>query len=317
MRTADIDIRVGTPEFDLHPPLRDSGWFNEETHFEISLPIEDDPLAIQSALWLGMIPPTVQESGESSEFEPTTRSKSKRKTNQMTGPIHPSPSTLKTSHHSELDIEAWQRTVMASTVALKYLRSGILLRHSMPEKKFDISSIQTETKSDKQFMRFQSQRLRRDHCRRWDGGSKSYDYIDAHSLSNLPSEETIAQMMHTTLLEKVTDLRKAPVVDPYVGPAILRGRAAAVFFHEILGHRAEGHRQKDDTEGQTLTDKVNESIFPKFITVIDDPTLQNWEGLDLNGYYRVDDEGVEAQKVVVVEDGILRNFLMSRSPIED
>ena len=144
---------------------------------------------------------------------------------------------------------------------------------------------------------------------------KSYDYIDAHSLDNLPSVETITQMMHSTA-QKVTDLRNAPVVDPYVGPAILRGRAAAVFFHEILGHRAEGHRQKDDTEGQTLTDKVNEVIFPDFITVVDDPTLQNWNGLDLNGYYRVDDEGVEAQKVVVVEDGVLRNFLMSRSPIE-
>ena len=144
---------------------------------------------------------------------------------------------------------------------------------------------------------------------------KSYDYIDAHSLDNLPSEEVIAEMMRVTA-QKVTDLRKAPVVDPYVGPAILRGRAAAVFFHEILGHRAEGHRQKDDSEGQTLTDKVDQSIFPSFISVIDDPTLQNWSGLDLNGYYRVDDEGVEAQKVVVVEDGVLRNFLMSRSPIE-
>ena len=63
---------------------------------------------------------------------------------------------------------------------------------------------------------------------------------------------------------KLLALRAAPVVEPYVGPAILRGRAAAVFFHEILGHRIEGHRQKDEQEGQTLAGKVGEQIFLPF-----------------------------------------------------
>ena len=60
------------------------------------------------------------------------------------------------------------------------------------------------------------------------------------------------------------------------GPAILRGRAAGVFFHEVLGHRAEGHRQKDEDEGQTLTDMVGKRVFPSFISVYDDPTLTDW-----------------------------------------
>ncbi len=52
------------------------------------------------------------------------------------------------------------------------------------------------------------------------------------------------------------DLLKAPPADPFVGPAILSGRAAGVFFHEIFGHRVEGHRQKDENEGQTFTKSV-------------------------------------------------------------
>jgi predicted Zn-dependent protease len=114
----------------------------------------------------------------------------------------------------------------------------------------------------------------------------------------------------------VTALRAAPVVDPYVGPAILRGRAAAVFFHEILGHRAEGHRQKDEEEGQTLRDKVGERIFPPFLSVVDDPTLRRIGAVDLSGHYRFDDEGVAAERVTLVEDGVYKGFLMSRAPIE-
>ena len=112
-------------------------------------------------------------------------------------------------------------------------------------------------------------------------------------------------------------LRSAPAAEPYAGPAMLSGRAAAVFFHEVLGHRLEGHRQRDENEGQTFTKKVNQLVLPAFLSVIDDPTLQELNGTKLAGYYDFDDEGVPAQRVVAVENGILRNFLMSRMPIKN
>jgi predicted Zn-dependent protease len=110
-------------------------------------------------------------------------------------------------------------------------------------------------------------------------------------------------------------LLTAPVVDPYVGPAILSGRAAAVLFHEIFGHRIEGHRQKDEAEGQTFTKSVGTKILPEFLSVTFDPTRRNLNGTDLNGWYQFDDEGVKAQRVGVVENGVLKTFLMSRSPV--
>src|SRR5204863_9969715 len=99
-------------------------------------------------------------------------------------------------------------------------------------------------------------------------------------------------------------------------PAIFSGRASGVFFHEIFGHRIEGHRQKDEAEGQTFTKSVVEKILPEFLSVTFDPTRKQAAGVDLNGWYKYDDEGVLGKPVKAVENGVLRSFLMSRSPIE-
>jgi predicted Zn-dependent protease len=112
-------------------------------------------------------------------------------------------------------------------------------------------------------------------------------------------------------------LRAAPVAEPYDGPALLSGRAAAVFFHEVLGHRLEGHRQRDEEEGQTFTKKVGQEVLPKFLSVMDDPTLHELDGVKLSGTYEFDSEGTPAQRVEVIENGILKNFLMSRMPIKN
>jgi predicted Zn-dependent protease len=117
------------------------------------------------------------------------------------------------------------------------------------------------------------------------------------------------------LQKEMEGLAKAPLVEPFAGPAMLTGRAAAVFFHEVFGHRSEGFRQKDISEGQTFARKVGEQILPEFISIVDDPTLPRLGSTVLLGNYPFDDEGVTAQRVTLVERGILRNFEMSRQPI--
>ncbi len=111
-------------------------------------------------------------------------------------------------------------------------------------------------------------------------------------------------------------MRQAPVIEPYVGPALLSGEASGVFFHEIFGHRVEGHRQKKESEGQTFKKKEGEEVLPVHMSVTFDPTLKSFSGIDLNGHYVFDDEGVRGNKVGVVENGVLRDFLMSRTPFD-
>jgi len=130
-----------------------------------------------------------------------------------------------------------------------------------------------------------------------------------------PSDEAILKDVNR-MVETLLALVKAPLAEPYTGPAILSGRASAVFFHEIFGHRIEGQRQKNEDEAQTFKKKVNQPVLPEFISVYSDPGLKSYAGTELVGYYPYDDEGVKAQRVTVVEKGILKNFLMSRAPIE-
>jgi TldD protein len=83
----------------------------------------------------------------------------------------------------------------------------------------------------------------------------------------------------------------------------------------VLGHRLEGQRQRGDQEGQTFTKDIGKPILPSFLSVADDPTMTTFEGTSLSGYYSYDDEGQRAQKVNLIQDGVLKTFLMSRLPI--
>src|SRR5579864_2883076 len=139
----------------------------------------------------------------------------------------------------------------------------------------------------------------------------NFDWVDP---AKAPDDATVMAQLGV-LVDQIAALEKAPLVDPYAGPTLLTGRAAAVFFHEVLGHRLEGFRQKDVSEGQTFTRKVGQQILPEFITVRDDPTTSEINGQVVLGYYPFDDEGVPAQNVTLVDHGILKNFLMGRSPI--
>ncbi|HEV2348515.1 MAG TPA: metallopeptidase TldD-related protein [Terriglobia bacterium] len=139
--------------------------------------------------------------------------------------------------------------------------------------------------------------------------------FEAPSAGDLPPEQEIIKV-ENKMADDLAALRKAPVQEAFNGPALLSGRAAAVFFHEVLGHRLEGHRQKSEDEGQTFTKKVGEQILPKFLSIVDDPTLSELNGTKLAGSYQFDDEGVPAQRVEVVTEGILKSFLMSRMPVK-
>ena len=137
----------------------------------------------------------------------------------------------------------------------------------------------------------------------------------AYDPAGLPANDKIiadAKEMVKTL----EALRVAPVVDPYTGPALLSGPASGVFFHEIFGHRIEGQRMKSENDGQTFKKMVGQLVLPADMHVYDDPTLRKYAGEDLNGFYKYDDQGVKAERVDVVVNGKLNDFLMTRTPID-
>lgn len=141
---------------------------------------------------------------------------------------------------------------------------------------------------------------------------KSYHFDD---MKDFPKEETISADMDLSIKE-LSQLLAAPVQEPYTGPAILENQAAGVFWHEIFGHRMEGHRQKSESEGQTFAKKIGEKIMPDFLSIYDDPNLHYFRGQFLRGYYLYDDEAVRSSRAGLVENGVLKGFLMQRVPLE-
>jgi TldD protein len=315
-RRADIDVRIGTPALDNTHKIRDAGWFDSDSRDSVSLPIDDaSPRATRMLLWRALDEAYRVAVRRMLKVRNNTAVKVAAQDQSADFSDAPVVNDLTDIPAFEIDSHTWQDTVRAaSSLLLDYPAvhdSNVSFQAERVVRRF-VSSEGTVVRTPLIHARVSI----------WAGTTADdgmnlgvTDYVDARTIEGLPSPDDVMAMVRR-VGEQITALRKAPLVDPFVGPAILRGRAAAVFFHEVLGHRIEGHRQKDDDEGQTFTDKIGERVLPTFLSVSDDPTVRTIDGVDLSGSYTFDDEGVAAERVKVVENGVLRGFLMSRSPVK-
>lgn len=310
------EVRVGSRQLDNTHPLRGSRTgYGADYIAPVRITTENDPDAIKADIWMdtdarykaavkqliqiktnkGV---TVKEEDQSDDFSQEEPRQDVRE--QVT--ISP-------------DIQAWE----------KKIREYSAMFNGYPEIYYSEVTLRA-TAENKYFVNSEGTRLLhgRTHWRisiyartKAEDGMELYksEAFDARTQGKLPDDQTVYAAVKTVINELLA-LRQAPLMEPYTGPAILSGRASAVFFHEIFGHRVEGHRQKDETEGQTFTKRINKEVLPNFISVYDDPGIDIYDNVDLNGHYLYDDEGVKAQRVNLVQNGILKNFLMSRSPIK-
>lgn len=313
-RLLDVEVRVGDYKLDNTHRLRGVYDFMSRIPRPVAIPVEDDLDAIKSSIWLetdrkynAAVERLIQvkthktvkvrEEDESADFSLESPEKFIGQLPQIA-----------------IDLREWEKTLKGY--------SGLF--SPFPEI-YESSITLAATATNKYFVNSEGNMIQhgRTHWRlgvyartKADDGMDLYRYesFDAYSLEGMPDEKKVRQVIDI-LAKDLLSLRKAPVIEPFTGPAILSGRAASVFFHEIFGHRIEGHRQKDEEEGQTFTKKINQQVLPDFISVYDDPTQKRIGDKDLIGHYLYDDEGVKAQRVTVVENGILKNFVMSRSPV--
>jgi TldD protein len=313
-RALDVELRAGDYQLDSSHQLRGQPDFTGRLGGSIPLTIEDDLDALKSTIWLetdrkykaaverliqvkANRSVRVQEEDKSADFsreEPQTAALPLAKL--------------------KLDVAGWEkRTKEYSALFNQYpeILDAFVSLTAEATTKYLVNSEGTSLQHGRTHTR-----LGLYASTRAEDGMELYRYeaFDVHTPEGLPDDKVVKKAI-VKIAEDLQALRQAPVVEPYTGPAILSGRASGVFFHEIFGHRIEGHRQKNEEEGQTFTKKINQEVLPDFISVYDDPTAARGGGFDLNGHYLYDDEGVKAQRVTVVENGVLKNFLMSRSPV--
>jgi TldD protein len=309
-RVVDVQVRVGEPKLDnTHGTHRGSAVNT------MQLPITDDHEALERSLWLAT------NSGYGTALDNYLRVKTeaevRAKEEDSSGDFsteQPQVSVEKPAPAPVVDKAAWEDRV----------RSLSKIFRAYPDVYQNIVMLTAQSETD-YFVSSEGSRLAHPHqsarlvvfaVSRAEDGMDLFraQTFEAETVDGLPKQAELAAAMNE-LGKSLEELRKAPVTEPFNGPAILSGRAAAVFFHEVLGHRLEGQRQRGDEEGQTFTKEVNKPVLPSFLSVSDDPTRTKFGNTWLSGTYDYDDEGQKAKKVDLIQDGVLKTFLMSRLPI--
>jgi len=309
-RVVDVQVRVGDPKLD-----NTHGTHRASAVNTLQLPLNDDRRAIARSLW------TATNSGYGTALDNYLRVKTeaevRAKEEDSSGDFStekPQVSIGKTAPIPVVDKAAWEDRVRSlSRIFREYpdVNQNIVMLTAQSETDYFASS-----EGSRLVMPHQMARLIVFAVSRAEDGMDLFraQTFEAETVDGLPKQPELEAAMRE-LGKSLEALRKAPLTEPYSGPAILSGRAAAVFFHEVLGHRLEGQRQRGDEEGQTFTKEVGKPVLPTFLSVADDPTRTKFGDTWLSGTYDYDDEGQKAQKVDLIQDGVLKTFLMSRLPI--
>jgi predicted Zn-dependent protease len=310
IRVADVQVRLGEPKLDnTHGAHRTSAVTSA------ALPLTDDREALARSLWLAT------NSGYGKALDNYLRVKTEAEVRAREEDSSPdfsqeAPQVYlgKPAPPVKIDRAPWEQRIRALSLVFR----------DFPDVNLNMVLLAVQNETD-YFVSSEGSQVVTPHAQarllilastRADDGMDLFRFrtFEAETVEGLPAQ---AEMIATArnLGNSLEALRKAPVTEPFDGPAILSGRAAAVYFHEVLGHRLEGQRQRGNEEGQTFTKEVGKEVLPTFLSVADDPTLTTFGKTWLSGNYQYDDEGQKAQRVALIEDGVLKTFLMSRLPI--
>jgi len=310
VRIADVQLRIGDPKLD-----NTHGAHRASAVTSTPLPLNDDREALARSLWLAT------NAGYGKALDNYMRVKTEAEVHakeEDSSPDFsqeaPQVSLGKPAPPVKVDRAAWEQRVRAlSRIFRDYpdVNLNMVIFSAQNETDYYASSEGSQVVTP-----HLQARLVAIAVSRADDGMDLFraQTFEAETAEGLPPQAEMEAAIRE-LGTSLEALRKAPVTDPFDGPAILSGRAAAVFFHEVLGHRLEGQRQRGTEEGQTFTKEVGQAVLPSFLSVADDPTLTTFGKTWLSGNYEYDDEGQKARRVELIQDGVLKNFLMSRLPI--
>ena len=310
VRVTDVQVRVGDPKLDnTHGTHRGSAVTT------LQLPLTDDRDALARTLWVAT------NNGYGTALDNYLRVKTEAEVRAKEEDTSPDfsqefPQTYigKPAPLVVVDKAAWEQRVKGlSKVFREYpdVYQNMVVLTAQNETDYFASS-----EGSKVVMPHTQARLVVLAVTRAEDGMDLYreQTFEAETVEGLPAQAELESAIRK-LGKSLEALRQAPVTEPFDGPAILSGRASAVFFHEVLGHRLEGQRQRGNEEGQTFTKEVGKEVLPTFLSVADDPTATKYGTTWLSGSYEYDDEGQKARRVDLIQDGVLKTFLMSRLPI--
>ena len=313
-RFATVEVRVGDYDLDNTHPIRGDSRAMGPRVSRVALPLTDDDQSIRLALWRAT-DRTFKQASEALIRVKTNVAAKVKEEDPSPDFSHEDPQayTGDTASYS-LDTKAWEARLRR--ISAPFAEDPLVFRSDVSLSVESHNRHYTNSEGSQVVTGEVACRLFIQAVTKADDGMELplYQSYFASSPSGLPDEKQLIADARS-MIDLLSRLRKAPLVDPYSGPAILSGRAAGVFFHEIFGHRVEANRQRNADDGQTFGSKVGQPVLPTFLSVMFDPTLRKLGNVELMGHYLYDDEGVKARRVTVVDKGILKTFLVDRAPV--
>ena len=317
-RVVRVTVRVGDYKLD-------SSGARSDASLEIAT-IENDPTALRYALW------SATDSAYKSALNSYTAKQAALKSVQ-TPPQADDFSrekpvvSIAPLAHSDLDRATWKQHVIEATGlyrtddSIKSFASEIQGSEGTLESRLRTQYIvNTEgTVVRKSMVEYRAEVLAQTQAPDGMRLERSYS-VSGLTPSDLGSPDKFRSgVLHT--LTGLHDLRSAPVVaEEYHGPVLFGGSASAHLFDDLFARAIGAHRPQLGSTSRTIGPFASSNqtrVLPGFLKVVDDPGITSFDGKPLLGAYQVDDEGVAAQSVTLVDSGKLAGYLTAREPIRD
>lgn len=302
------DVRVGGPALDNHPVVPRTDYLGTP------VALADDEFALRHSLW--RVLDGAYKSAVADYLRKQERIVSQGRADYDTDDLAAEPPVVSTSARpaSPWDLDRLRR--LEDVLGEPFRRAPWLLGaethvnlRRLWTRRRDTDGVAVDKADDQARLEIEAWALSADGLRE----TVSRDW-SARTPEALPSElET--RKAGRELLKDLEELRVAATTSPFSAPALLDPSVSAALVY-ALGQRLSGEEQRNPSGAQTYRGRVGVRVLSPDLTLVDDPTTASFQGKPLFGHYEYDDEGVPARKVVLVERGILKGFLLSRYPVK-
>ena len=304
-RAMTVDVRVGGYEFD-----------NEPTGYPISVAIEDDYNALRHELWLAT------DAAYRGAVEQIARKRAflKNRVDEEKIPdfSQEDPTVLLLpSKTLSFEPKQWETTVRELSALFRQfptIKDSRVTFQAQLVQRYLVNSEGTRIRRPMIMISLEASAAAQTADGMWINLATPFH---ATSFEQLPSAAEMTKAIQR-MAEQVTKLQSAPVLnETYLGPVLFTGPASAEMFAQLLAPEFCSYRPPVGMQGEDrseLANRLNRRVLPFHISVYDDPTQEKFGDKALLGSYKVDDQGVAARKISLVEQGVLKTLLLSRRP---
>ena len=311
-RVLRVVVRIGD--------YKQDSYYNQGMGETNILPLDDDPIALRHQIWLA-----TDEAYKAAGEAFTEKQAALKQFTAETNPVDdfakaPVVAAVEPTVTLQIDAAAWKKTLEDVTNLYRQypdVQSVSAAARFSAVNEYLVNSEGTVTRSGKKTynITFNSSAQAADGMRL----TRNPFWMVAKA-EELPTRDALLANARKTL-DTLVALRQAPIVEEeYRGPVLFAPDAANDVIASLVGTNVLGRKPQLGKPNRTVgafATSFKTRVLPNFLTVVDDPTLPDFQGKSLVGTYEVDDDGVKAQPVTLVDNGTLINYLVGRQPIRD